>query len=59
MKTFIQLLIWLTYIWGACYTFYLFPWTKDVVEWWYVPHVFTLALVSIPLIHLSILVDEV
>ena len=52
MKYFLITLIWLAYIWGSAYTFFLFPWGV-VMEWWYVPHLFTLLSAVPPFIKLS------
>lgn len=53
MKTFTLLLIWLSYIWGVSYSFHLFPWVKDTMEWWYIPHVLTVIVIGIPFVLLS------
>ena len=52
MKYFLIALIWLTYIWGSAYTFFLFPWGADM-KWWYVTHLFTLLSAVPPLTKLS------
>lgn len=52
MKNFIIGIIWLGYVWSAAYTFKLFPWGEDM-EWWYIPHLFTLAILILPMIKVS------
>ncbi len=28
-------------VWGFFFSFHLFPWVDDSMEWWYLPHFFT------------------
>ena len=28
-------------LWGFFFSFHLFPWVEDTMEWWYIPHLFT------------------
>ena len=36
-------ILWCIFVWGACYSFVLFPWKPPTIEWWCIPHLFTIA----------------
>lgn len=32
----------LAMLWASCYSFELFPWSADYMEWWHLPHLATI-----------------
>lgn len=42
--------------WCSFYSFHIFPWIPETVEWWYIPQLFTV--IAINVLYIAFILEE-
>jgi len=58
MKLLLYSTLWLLYIWVSAYTFTLWPWPKESLQWWCIPHLYTLIVIAVLLFRFCVFIEE-